>query len=234
MTPERKCVEAGYTGRNVPLIRDRTLGNLLAPQPFEKAQATPAEQMNLGSHPGADKDTMITTTEMPRTYINRRRAAMTDEQLTPEIQAVVEDLFLRWSGPEFPNITIFPDHSVMGSSLMLVVQTELEGNFPKRPGDSSHIDPGYTGQANRIYAARLRATRLVSVFEGWRGTKDCKGIPPYLQPGRTDVLIEMIQHVGKAQGLGIMWEIASSKTTRSLGVPKVDSQAILYNPNLIL
>jgi hypothetical protein len=52
----------------------------------------------------------MTIDELPCTYINRRRAQMTDTELVLEIQAVVEALFLRWTGSEFPNVTIFPDH----------------------------------------------------------------------------------------------------------------------------
>ena len=173
------------------------------------------------------------TTELPRTYVNRRRAGMTDRQLVPEIQAIVEDLFLRWTGPEFPNMVILPDHSVVGSSLMIAITIAHEGDLRTKRGDPKHFDPVYTGSACREIASRLRATRLVLVAECWTAPDDGTDLPARLHPNRSDILSAFVLHKGETQPLGIRWEIATNSTARTLGIPEVGPFEFT-NPDMVL
>lgn len=175
----------------------------------------------------------MTENGFPRTYINRRRAAMADEQLVPEIQRLAEDMFLGWIGPEFPNVILFPDQSVLGSSLMLTVIIGLTGNLRPKPGDPAHFDPAHTADAYRDIASRLRATRLVFLCECWHAPADSANTPPRLHPDRTDALMAMVIHKGETEYLGIKWDISTNGVTRTLGVPQVDRGYVLTNPDLI-
>jgi hypothetical protein len=145
---------------------------------------------------------------------------MTDEQLVPEIKRVVEDLFLRW-GSKFPNVTIFPDHSIRGSSAMLITMIQPVGTAP------SYLDPV------RVAVATLPAKRVVFVSEG-RIAGDEGTDTPRLRADHTEVPCAMFLHAGQARHLRIIWRISSTETVRTLDAPVAEPQCVLADPDLVL
>lgn len=157
-------------------------------------------------------------------YRNKRREAMTDEELLPEIRLYVERLFASSDTPEFEAVLILPDFSVTGSSSMLTIITMVIGdNLQLR--DAEHLDPKYLGAANRKCLETLRARRAVQVAECWASSRgdSTTYLPPHLDPDHMNIIIATFQHKGQvADGLTICWKISTATDgTRKLGIPTI-------------
>jgi hypothetical protein len=170
-------------------------------------------------------------------YRNRRREAMTDEELLPEIRLHVERLFADLETPEFQAVLLLPDLSVKGFSSMLTIGTVVFGdNLQLR--DAEHLDPKYLGIANRKCLEMLRAKRAVRVTECWASSRDDSTtyLPPHLDPGHKDIIMATFQHKGQVTDcLTISWEISTAADgTRRLGVPTIGEKTNITNPDLVL
>jgi len=169
-------------------------------------------------------------------YRNRRREAMTDEELLPEIRLCVERLFADRDTPEFEAVLILPDFSVKGCSSMRTIGTVVLGdNLQLR--HTEHLDPKYLGIANRNCVDMLRARRAVRITECWISYQEDSStyLAPHLDPDHKKFIMATFQHKGQVTDcLTIFWEISTAADgTRRLGVATRE-KINLTNPDLVL
>ena len=161
--------------------------------------------------------------------LNPLRAAMTDEELAPEIQRAVEDWFRLCDEPQVFTTYLFPDFSKGGETGMFwhVPILGMYGHWIARDGTPDHT---YWVQVARKMADKMKAKRVVLVTEAWMGNSD--DIAPHLDPNRTEVLMAQILYRNQTNPITISWDIQRSGQVRNLSNPRVGTTMLM--PEMVL